>query len=429
MNGPIAGATQLTYQPPTLTLPAGSQDCYQDFIYTAKITSECGTESCSATIRLYNDDAPNGLLEMDPVEPLPFCPGEDATLRYTPACAGEPERWTWHISTDGVTFSPITTAGDQNPLYNTNRLYQDTWYRIEKQNGLCAIDQIDFFIPVKAPLSITNFTANHAPICNPTSVAMTVDFVPAILPPSTCDYTLTWYRDGQVIHTSTATSGPQSYTYTPTTSSEIEGNYYVIISSNCCNESVKSSVIQVDPPCEVAILGPCFRCKTENVTLTGVVINPIAGATCTYQWYDENGAIAGATGLTLQVGPSQAGPFTFEVTCVVPGATCIKSTNFDLRQCGDNPFLLTAVEEIEFFKTKVYPNPTTGRIKVEFDQAVEPEMVMVITDVNGRVLQKQSLIIGDHQQTIDLLDHPAGIYFVKIMKEGIPVWIEKVMKI
>jgi hypothetical protein len=333
--GPIAGATGPSYQPPALSLPSGSQDCSQTFTYRVEITSECGVQECSTSIRLDNEAAPNGTLDMFPAEPLPFCPGEDATLRYQVECA-EPEEWYWSISQDNfATVAPITTAGDRNPLYNTNRLYQDTWYRVEKQNGVCPVDQIDFYIPVNPALSITSFQALGSPVCDPTSVKMIVDFTPVLTGP--CDYTIRWYRNGQLLHTSTAQSGPVAWSWIPPSPpSGIAGNYYVTVSNNCCSETQKSPVVTVDPPCDIAILGPCFRCNEETVDLTGVLINPIAGAGCTFQWYDENGPISGATGTMLTVQPSQTGPFIFESTCLINGATCVKADTFYLAQCGTN---------------------------------------------------------------------------------------------
>jgi len=332
----IPGANGLTYQPGALSLTnPGNGDCYEDFTYRLEVRSKCGVKFYDATIRLYDQDAPDGTLEMDPVEPLPLCYGEDATLRYTSACAGEPETWNWFISEDGSTFTPITTAGNRNPLYNTNRLYQDTWYQIRKQNGVCPEDKVEIFLPVNESLSITNFTAEHAPFCTPNGVSMSVTYSPSL--PVSCDFTIDWYRNGEIIHSTVTTVNSATYTYVPASLDDIAGNYYVKITSNCCDETEKSNVVQVAPPMQVVVAGPCFRCNDQIVTLEGIVFNPIDGATCTYQWYDENGAILGANGTSLQVNPDQDGPFTFEVSCDDGTNTCVQSDVFVLKQCGGDP--------------------------------------------------------------------------------------------
>jgi hypothetical protein len=349
-SGPIAGANQPTLQPSPLTLPAGFTECYKDFVYTLKIDNgPCGISECEAIVRVYNEGAPFGNLDIFPPEPLPLCPGEDLTLRYKFECAGDPPMWDWLISNDGVNFNPITTAGNQNPLYNTNRLYQDTWYRIEKANGVCPVDRMDLFIPVLPTIAITSFTADPITVCDPTAVELELDFLPGS-PPSPCDYTITWYRNGFPINTTVVSSGPVTYTYSPTDPADVPGNYYAVISSNCCDESIQSSVVVIDPPCDVVIDGPCFRCNDEIVTLTGIIINPMAGVNCTYQWYDVLGPIPGAVGPVLTVQPNQYGPFTLEVTCNINGVICVKSDIFYLLQCGtsDPPTSPCSISILEF---------------------------------------------------------------------------------
>lgn len=399
-NGPISGETGLSYQPPALSLPNGSMDCFQDFTYTMRVTGECPPQDCSFSIRLYNDDAPEGVLELDPLKNLPLCYGDDATLRYTPECV-EPEEWNWFISTDNITYTPIPNSGNKNPLWNTNRLYQDTWYRIEKKNGSCLKDQIDFLIPVNPPLSITNFTADASPFCNPTEVDMSVTFGPNLVTPYI--YNIDWYKNGQIIHSSTSTGGTELYTYTPPSPDDIAGNYYVIISSSCCNETEKSNVEIIDPPCEVAIAGPCFRCNEENIDLTGIVTHPIAGATCTYQWYDENGPISGATGTMLNVKPHQDGPFRFEKTCTKGAMTCTKSATFILKQCGANTalaaklldFQATAEYEFVLLDWTVSNEENDERFDIERSQDGETWETIGFVAGKGASIENQSYLFKD----------------------------------
>ena len=97
-------------------------------------------------------------------------------------------------------------------------------------HGVCPIDQIDLKIPVNPPLQITAFSANAMPVCEPTGVLMKVNFTPPYTAPRPCTYMIEWYKDGQIIHTSTNTSGVASYTYTPAMPELIAGNFF------CCKE-------------------------------------------------------------------------------------------------------------------------------------------------------------------------------------------------
>ena len=328
-NGLVSGATGLTFQPPALSFPGAATDCYYDHVFTAEITDECGTRSCSATFRLYNDNAPVGTLVMDPVEAMPFCPGEDATLRYTPECAGETPMWEWWISSNGINYSLLSDAGNMNPLYNTNKLYADTWYRVEKHvGGGCPADVVDLMIEVKTPLNITSFTAQFSPVCSTDEVVMTVNFTPcAAGGMCNCDYTVEWYKDATLLHLGTYNSSPASYTHTDLPN-KMAGNYYAIIKDNCCQGQVKKSiVVEVEKPWDVLILGPCFLCGPGSKQLEVAFLNNQPSG-CNYQWTTTNGNILGLTnGTTVMV--NSEGTYHVAITC----GTCTRQASFTLTQC------------------------------------------------------------------------------------------------
>ena len=334
----IPSATGMTsYQPPALDFTLPNTECSQSYTYTAKVTSVCGEQSCSATFRLDNDDAPVGTINLLPPDVNPLCYGEDAVLEYIPECAGDPERWDWFIRPDVVpTYTQLTSNGDRNPLYYTNRLYEDTWVKVEKMNGVCPVDEIEYFLDIIDPLTILSFTADYSPICTPASVDLEVDFDPSPAPAG-CTYTIYWYQGVNLIHTSTHTSATAMYTYTPPAGVGLAGNYYCIIESDCCPQREKSNVVVLEPPMEVFATGPCYRCNCETVTLDGNVLYPIPGFNCTYQWYDNGVLIPGETGTSLTVDPQWIGPFTFEVTCTDGATTCIQSDVYTLMQCGICP--------------------------------------------------------------------------------------------
>ncbi len=130
----ILGENGLKYQPPAIDFMGAADACSYAVTYTAVINSVCGSSNCTATIRLDNDNAAVGQLSLIyPSTAMPFCPGQDATIQYNPACVGEPPMWFWHESTDGTNFTAIPAAGNQNPVYNTNRLFTTTWFMVTKQ--------------------------------------------------------------------------------------------------------------------------------------------------------------------------------------------------------------------------------------------------------------------------------------------------------
>jgi hypothetical protein len=76
---------------------------------------------------------------------------------------------------------------------------------------------------------------------------------------------------------------------------------------------------------------------------------------------------------------------------------------------------------------KLFPNPTTGRLTLELNKAIEPdEMTVEIYSMLGeRILQTQ--LDGQQQYEFDLSSRPGGVYLVRIVR-GEEVGVEKVVK-
>lgn len=422
-------SNQLSYQPPALSFTGSPDDCYQDYTYFVRVSfdSGCPPTNCQATIRLYNEDAPLGNLVMLPPDVNPLCYGEDAILEYSPECAGDPERWQWFIRPDvNPTYTPLTNNGDRNPLYYTNRLYEDTWVKVEKTNGVCPSDEIEIFLDIIEPLSISNFTAKHSPPCSPNAVELELDFTPSPAPAG-CTYTIYWYKGRTIIHTSTHTSASAAYTYIPPTSLGLAGNYYCIIESDCCPGKVKSPVVSIQPPMEVYATGPCFRCKCDTIQLEGIVLYSPAGFSCTYQWYDNGVPIPGETNLSLSVAPSWDGPFTFEVSCSDGITSCMLSDTYTLLQCGSRDSCIVSTQEFVHLNAVLYPSPSSGMIHIDLDQATSFPTIEVFDAVGSRVLILNKAEMNTHF-AIDLSSLPAGAYFIRAFSTNRELLLQKIIK-
>lgn len=416
-NGPIAGETGPTYQPPALSIAAGATACSESFTYRAEITSICGVQSCSATIRLDNNDAPIGEIILHAPDTNPLCYGEDAVLEYVRNCEQPGDRWTWEQRTKSNSFSDITTNGNQNPLYQTNRLFEDHWYRIAEQNGLCPVDTVSYFLDIIDPLVITNFTAVHGPTCAPTQIDMSLDWGP--LQPG-CTYKVIWYHDGNPVFVETVAGGPRSFRYVPPVGTPLAGNFYAEVSTGCCAQEAKSPVITLVPPMEVLIASPCFRCNDETVTLNGIVLNAPAGVTCTYQWYDNGVLLPGETGIDLTVDPYWLGPFTFEVTC---SDGCVRSAMIDLLQCGR----YVSTNDVEVLRSEAYPNPTSGAVYIELEVPAEFVQLEVLS-ISGQLMKTTSGRGRTDRHELDLSGLPAGTYLVRGISSDGELLVVKVVK-
>ncbi|MEM9928301.1 MAG: HYR domain-containing protein [Bacteroidota bacterium] len=424
-NGPIAGETSFTYQPPALQMAASSTACGESFTYRAEITSICGMQHCSATITLDNNDAPTGEIVLHTPDTNPLCYGEDAILEYVRNCQKPSDRWTWQQRTTSTSFSPITTNGTQNPLYQTNRLYEDHWYRILEQNGVCPVDTVDYFLDVIDLLQITSFTATHGTVCAPTQIDMTVDWTPGFTPADPCDYKVVWYHDGNVVFTQTASAGPLSLSYQPSAPAPLAGNFYVEIFSNCCDQVAKSPVVSLDPPMEVLVAGPCFRCKDEFIKLTGIVLNVPPGVTCTYQWYTAGAPIPGANSIDLHVDPGFYGPIDFEVTC---SDGCVRTASYVINQCGPGAAQIpVSTRNLTLLRTEAYPNPTQDRITIELEEAMAFGELEILS-ITGQLVKTTSASRLSTRHEVDLTGLPAGTYLIRGFTRKGELMVVKVIK-
>lgn len=435
----INGATSLSYQPPTLVFPSNlpSSVCYYDYEFSVVLTGPCGPSTCATTIRVYNDNADAGQIDMIPFESQPFCPGEDATLVYSPACAelptGPPPVWTWWSSTVlNPVFVQIPGSGTMDPVINTNKLFNTTWYKVIKQNGVCPADEIVYQIVVKDALVITNFTAVPDP-CADTQVVLTVDFTPTPIAGTDtdtglpCEYVIDWYLDGNLVHTSTSNVSSVSWTYPSPTPGlgSVAGVYYAVVRDNCCPQAVQTWPIIIAPTCVPVILGPCFRCDGDPspITLTGVMVLPPKDPCpdlCTYQWYDgaTGNPIPGATNATYV--SATAGIFIFESNC----NGCIRRDTHEVVQC-----IKVAVDDLGTgVQVQIYPNPTTQDMTVQISPSPLRNGMVKVVDVNGRVLASERIPDGQEKHTLSLAHLPTGLYFVQVFENDVLVWIDKIVR-
>lgn len=435
-------STGLTYTPPVLTFPSSSTACYKDFIFTMKVIGICGTSSCSTTIRVFNINSDNGDLKMDPLEGQPFylvCPGEDARLVYFDLCSGPPPKWQWYESTVSGSsgFVGIAGAGMTNTVYYTNQLYQTTWFMVESQNGVCPPQQDVLKIEVKDALQVTSFTAVPDP-CISNQAVLTVGFTPSPITGAGCQYIVDWYHNDNLIHTSTASSSPVSYTHFGPT---IPGVYYAIVRDNCCLGAVQTWPQVINSPCVPKILGPCYKCDmTTPAMLFGEMVLPPqddcpSNVVCTYQWYvkdvlphpDVWVLLPGETNSTLSI--LKGGHYKLETTCDYGYGNCFQSDSITVAQCMG--CIYVGDEEIPMpseLNVIVRPNPTAGDVNIQISPATLRRGRVEIVDINGRGLVSSQIPEGQSSVAISLAKLSSGLYFVRVHEGDVLLWIGKIVK-
>lgn len=93
----------------------------------------------------------------------------------------------------------------------------------------------------------------------------------------------------------------------------------------------------------------------------------------------------------------------------------------DANSCGpdssDAVTIVTSIDEVESAIAKIYPNPTKGELYVEFDNAVNGEFKVEVFSLTGIQVHQETRMVysGEkHPVTINLSEHPRGIYLLKV---------------
>jgi len=160
--------------------------------------------------------------------------------------------------------------------------------------------------------------------------------------------------------------------------------------SESCTESIMISVSNIPEPIVI------FNGSNLYTTETGIG----------YQWYLNGIAISGETSATLE--PTQNGTYVVEVT----NATgCIGASDPYVH-------LSTTVIDLKEFRTRFYPNPSTGQFTLEINNV--GTVTLQVTDLSGRIVYSKQLRssskISHHM--VDLSGLAKGTYSLQVRSKG-----------
>jgi len=81
--------------------------------------------------------------------------------------------------------------------------------------------------------------------------------------------------------------------------------------------------------------------------------------------------------------------------------------------------LVTAIEETfsDLVKIKVFPNPASDAINIQFDAPVDDVIIVDILDTQGRLLMTDKIEPSSLEKQINLQDLPGGIYFFRLSND------------
>lgn len=81
--------------------------------------------------------------------------------------------------------------------------------------------------------------------------------------------------------------------------------------------------------------------------------------------------------------------------------------------------IITTVEEnIDVLvNIKVFPNPASDVLNIQFEQPADQEIVVMILDSQGKLIKRETIEIMMVEKQINLQGFAAGIYFLRLTKD------------
>jgi len=129
--------------------------------------------------------------------------------------------------------------------------------------------------------------------------------------------------------------------------------------------------------------------------------NLVSSASTGNQWYKETTVITGATSTTFK--PTEAGNYNVKVS--VGGCSSSASENYY--------YLSTAVFNNGISKAvKIYPNPVSNQLKVEFGRSISSRVSIYIYDINGREVMRRNNVYSGSEFNVSRFGK--GAYSVNI---------------
>lgn len=79
-------------------------------------------------------------------------------------------------------------------------------------------------------------------------------------------------------------------------------------------------------------------------------------------------------------------------------------------------------------KVKIYPNPASSIVTIQFEAATDKEILLYILDTQGKLIKTDRIEESTLEKNIDLEDLPSGVYYLRMIK-GNMVNVYKVVKL
>ena len=359
------------------------------------VSNVCGTASARFPVVVYPFPSAGAIVGASVI-----CPGSSVTFAETVAGGS------WFVTNSNATISAGTVTGVS--------LGADTiLYAV---NTICGADTARMAVSINPNLmpSVTEIVSPDSNVCTGNTVTFTAMPVNGGASPY-----IAWFRNGVDVGTGL------SYTYLPGSGDHI---HCALVSSAACAmaDTVYSRTIMMTAIPNVTPEVFISPITGDTVVQTGTMITLTASTTyCgpspVYQWYKNEGPVAGATTASYTWTVTGNDTVWCIVSCNVACATSpynhtneviVHARNLGLEneQAGGNNYLL-------------YPNPGTGILwlRNKSGNAVAGIGSYEITDMVGKGVATGALTLksGTSDQPIDVTHLAGGTYVLRVISGGV----------
>lgn len=193
---------------------------------------------------------------------------------------------------------------------------------------------------------------------------------------------------------------------TPPTGNTGTFSYYVSQSNSYGCESKKAKInVTIIPLATAIISGDVSMLKGDSTLLD---VNLTGELPIELKLSDGRSFVCNKTPFWIEVRPTKSTTYSIKE---IKNSCGVGFVNGSARITILEPL---ADEEAVKEQVKVYPNPTTEQVFVEFVSSVSQNSSINIIDVGGKTIQTRNLKgLGKQHEVFDVSNYSAGIYFIK----------------